>query len=91
MSNVVYIGRNDRDVAYEHRLECMSREELLSEMVDFQQWRTREGKLSLAMMIRGIPLFKRLESVAETTALQSLTRAYRRHLELELSSHYEQR
>ena len=75
------------DYAYQAKIITMSKLELLNEMVDFQEERTRVGKLTPEMMVRGKVLFRELEKTAETGALRSLTRSYRRHLEFELKDY----
>jgi len=75
------------DHEYKARILVMDKLELLEEMVRFQEERSREGHLTLQMMIRGKILFKALEQSAETQELQLLTRSYRRHLEFELADH----
>ena len=75
------------DPAYEKRIAQMHKLELLDEMMDFQDERTRVGHLTPRMMIRGRILFKTLEARAETRALQVLARSYHRHLKLELEEY----
>ena len=65
----------------------MDKLQLLDEMVRFQEERSAQGKLSLAMMVRGRVLFEALERHSETRALRALTRSYRRHLEHELQDY----
>ena len=65
--------------AYSH----LTKEELLHSMVDFQEERSREGRLTPDLIERGIPLFTILEQEAETEELKILTRAYRAYLEFE--------
>ncbi len=76
----------DDEHAYRARILCMSKVELLEEMVRFQEERSRLGELSMQMMIQGQFLFKALEDSAETHELKILTRSYRRHLEHELQA-----
>jgi hypothetical protein len=71
---------------YKSMLLQMDKLELMEEMVRFQEWRAREGRLTMEMMQRGIPLFQALENAAETIELRTLTRSYRRHLEFELAA-----
>ncbi|MBI4925476.1 MAG: hypothetical protein HY843_06080 [Bdellovibrio sp.] len=71
--------------AYRVMIISMSKTELLDEMVRFQEERTKIGKLTLSMMVRGKHLFKALEEQAETLELKTLTGAYRRHLEYEIA------
>lgn len=77
----------DQDPTYKSRVSSMDKLELLEEMVHFQEERTRIGELTVSMMVRGRILFKALEENAETDALKSLTSAYRRHLEFELTDY----
>jgi len=72
------------DYAYQAKILTMGKLELLEEMVEFQELRSRVGKLTPMMMVRGKFLFQALEKNAETEALRLLTRSYRRHLEIEL-------
>ena len=74
----------DEEYAYRARILVMEKAQLLEEMVAFQQERSRAGKLTRAMMLRGKHLFKALEQSAETNELRILARSYRRHLEFEL-------
>lgn len=92
MSNVISlkVAREIKDTeaeerAYEKMILSLSKTELLDEMVRFQEERTKMGKLTLPMMVRGKHLFKALEEQAETQELKALTGAYRRHLEYELA------
>ncbi len=92
MSNVISlkVAREIKDTeaeerAYEKMILSLSKTELLDEMVRFQEERTKMGKLTLPMMVRGKHLFKALEEQAETQELRTLTGAYRRHLEYELA------
>lgn len=57
---------------------------LLEQMVDFQERRKKEGKLTLSLILEGISLFGDLEQCADTSELQILSRSYKRHLEHEL-------
>jgi hypothetical protein len=74
----------EHDYAYQARILCMDKLELLEEMVQFQEQRSTVGKLTPKMMIRGKVLFKALEQAAETQALKLLSQSYRRHLDCEL-------
>lgn len=74
----------EHDYAYQARILCMDKLELLEEMVQFQEQRSSLGKLTPQMMIRGRFLFKALEQAAETQALKLLSQSYRRHLDYEL-------
>ena len=76
----------DAELSYRARILCMSKLELLEEMVRFQEERTRMGSLTPLMMTQGKHLFRALESCADTQELKILARSYRRHLEFELSS-----
>jgi hypothetical protein len=98
MSNIVSLqaAREVReaeheDVAYHALILSMDKLELLEEMVRFQEERSRTGKLTLAMMIKGRHLFKALEETAETQELKILTRSYRRHLDFEIDGYKHQR
>jgi hypothetical protein len=75
------------DLAYQARILSMDKVQLLEEMVSFQEERSRNGVLSLPMMVRGKILFRALEKNAETDALRMLTRSYRRHLEFEMQEY----
>lgn len=72
---------------YEVRITMMQKHELLEEMVQFQEERTRKGSLDVEMIVRGRILFAALQSQAETEHLRLLTRSYLRHLNLELEEH----
>ncbi len=63
--------------------KSFDKQELLEEMVKFQEERSLKGSLTLDMINRGIPLFLRLEETAETYELKLLCRSYRKHLEIE--------
>ncbi|MBY0471752.1 hypothetical protein K2X30_11350 [bacterium] len=78
--------RAAEDLDYQAYIAGLSKLELLEEMVRFQEERTKEGKLTLPMMIRGRHLFRALELSAETKELQILTKAYRRHLDYEMAT-----
>ena len=73
------------DPDYQARIAGLDKLQLLEEMVRFQEERSRSGRLSLAMMVRGKILFKALEETAETHELRLLTRSYRRHLDHEMA------
>ena len=75
------------DPAYETKIGAMDKYELLEEMIRFQEERSKNGELTLGMMVRGKCLFKALEESAETRELALLTRSYRRHLEHEMTEH----
>lgn len=77
----------EEDYAYQAKILTMDKLQLLNEMVHFQEQRTALGSLSLEMMIRGKILFSALEKTAETEALCSLSKSYRRHLDLELKEY----
>ena len=77
----------EEDHAYHAMILSMDKLALLEEMVRFQEERSRMGKLSLQMMVRGRHLFKALEANAETQELRILTGSYRRHLEYELTAY----
>jgi hypothetical protein len=74
------------DHAYRAKILCMSKLELLEEMIRFQEERSSLGHLTVPMMVRGKALFKALEDTAETQELKILTGSYRRHLEHELKA-----
>lgn len=78
------------EYAYKAKILAMDKLSLLNEMVNFQEEKSLKGSLSPSMMIRGKILFKALEENAETDALRSLSRSYRRHLELELNEYAKQ-
>lgn len=75
------------DPLYMDRIQRMDKVELLEEMVRYQEERSNLGELTVSLMVRGRVLFKALEQHAETTALKSLTGAYRRHLDYELADY----
>lgn len=77
------------DPEYRSRIEAMDKFELLEEMVRFQEERSKNGELTIGMMVRGRYLFKALEESAETRELALLTGSYRRHLEYELEDYLE--
>lgn len=87
MSNVVNIFKNGvSDNAYKSYIQNMDKLELLEEMVRFQEKRSRLGQLTQQMMIQGIILFEALNQSAETPELKILTRAYVKHLKIELEA-----
>jgi hypothetical protein len=77
----------NEEYAYRAKILSMDKLSLLNEMVTFQEERAATGNLTPGLMIRGKILFKALEENAETDALKSLSRSYRRHLEMELMEH----
>src|ERR1035437_6195469 len=90
MSNVVSLqaareikDAETEDHAYHAEILSMDKLELLEEMVRFQEERSRMGKLTLPMMIKGRHLFKALEETAETQELKILTGSYGRPLDYE--------
>lgn len=94
MSNIVSLQAareikeaETEDHAYRAMILSMDKVELLEEMVRFQEERSRVGKLTLPMMVRGRHLFKALEETAETQELKILTRSYRRHLDYEIQDY----
>lgn len=94
MSNVISLQAarelkltEEQDLAYQAAIACMDKLELLEEMIRFQEERSRVGRLTVSMMIRGRHLFGALERTAETNEMKVLTRSYRRHLEHELAAH----
>lgn len=91
-NNIVYLhtvreirNAETTDHAYRAQILAMDKLELLEEMVRFQEERTRQGTLSVQMMVRGKALFDALEKHAETEELRLLARSYRRHLDYELA------
>jgi mevalonate kinase len=77
--------RKKEDPYYQTHIQRMSRIELLEEMVSFQEDRSTK-QLTQLMTIRGIILFRALESKAETDELRILASSYRRHLENEVKT-----
>ncbi len=73
--------------AYKAKIQKMNKLELLDEMMNFQEERSKIGHLTPSMMILGQILFQALETQAETQELQTLTRSYRRHLKYELEEY----
>lgn len=69
--------------AYQIYIDGMEKVDLLNELVAFQEERTREGKLTPGLLVRGRILFRALEATAESDALLALMRSYRKHLEYE--------
>jgi len=89
MSNVISISTfRELKAAQNHQYHAsllgMDKLQLLEEMVRFQEERSRTGKLTPALIGRGIILFQLLEKNAETNELRILTRSYKRHLVCEL-------
>ena len=78
---------DEESFRYQARILSMDKLELLEEMVQFQEKRAQQGQLDPKMMIQGKVLFGTLEKHAETSALRSLARSYRRHLEHELKTY----
>lgn len=93
MGDVIQLGSRRKKVssevelAYKAMILGMDKQELLEEMVRFQEERTKVGQLTAEMMVNGQCLFKALEEAAETPELQILTRSYRRHLEYEYQAY----
>ena len=75
------------DYAYRARILAMDKIELLEEMIRYQEKRSEAEVQTLPLMLRGRYLFKELEERAETQELRSLTRSYRRHLDLEIDDY----
>jgi hypothetical protein len=75
------------DSAYRAWILKLGPLELLEEMIRFQEERSRQGGLTLALIIRGQALFQALEKIAETKELRQLAKSYRRHLKYELEAH----
>ena len=76
--------------AYQIYIDGMEKLDLLNELVAFQEERTKEGKLTPGLLVRGRILFTALEAKAESDALLSLMRAYRKHLEYEREEYLQQ-
>jgi hypothetical protein len=77
---------NDIELAYQARILSMGKEQLLEEMVAFQEERRSLGLLTPEMMFKGRHLFKALEEQADTQELKILSRSYRKHLEYEIAA-----
>jgi len=93
MSNVISLRAykvlkesEEEELAYRARILSLNKLELLEEMVNFQEERSKRGRLTSVMMTRGKYLFRALEEVADTQELKILARSYRRHLEYELQA-----
>ncbi len=56
------------------------KQELLNDMVVFQEERNRLGKLTPDLIEWGVVLYDLLTKFAETLALEKLSRTYHRHL-----------
>lgn len=69
---------------YKSRIQKMDKLDLLEEMVRFQEWRSREGNLTVQMCVEGKVLFKALVNCAETPEMKVLTKSYLQNLELNL-------
>lgn len=74
------------DSVYQALIQSLDKTELLEEMVNFQEERTKVGQLTERMMIQGQILFARLEIVAESAELRELAKTYRNHLRYELEA-----
>lgn len=66
--------------AWEAALDACSKADLLKLLVEFRKKKEVTG-LSNELIVRGIPLFKRLAYVAQTEAFRGLMNAYMVHLE----------
>lgn len=93
MSNVVSLRAfklskliDTEELAYQAKLLDMSKQELLEEMVRFQEERKAAGVMDLAMMTRGKHLFKMLYEQADSAELKILSLSYRKHLEYEIAA-----
>lgn len=73
--------------AYKVRIGMMDKIDLLSEMVAFQEERTKVGRLTPKLMSEGKILFKALYDCAETPELAILTKSYLNHLEFEIKEY----
>jgi len=86
MSNVINFNaaKITRDQAFwEREYGCADGLELLTAMVNYQETRRKTGKLTPALISRGLALFQALERSAETHELRVLARNYKKHLEQE--------
>ena len=63
----------------------MNKNQLLEEMVDFQEKRVALGHLNIDLILEGIPLFTELTNKADTYELKQVSMNYVRHLKLELN------
>jgi uncharacterized protein YejL (UPF0352 family) len=70
--------------SYQRKIDAMSSDQLVEEMVHFQEKRAATGKLTPSLIIHGQILFEALEKNAKTKKLQALARSYHRHLKHEL-------
>lgn len=93
MSNVVSLRAykalkdvNGDELDYRAMILSMDKQELLEEMVRFQELRKLMGGLDAQMMVRGKHLFRALEEAADSQELKILSRSYRRHLEYEIAA-----
>jgi hypothetical protein len=94
MNNVISLHQarilkkeQEAELTYRAKILSMDKLSLLEEMVKFQEARSKNGKLTLQMMVQGKYLFQELEHQADTQELKILARSYRRHLDHELD-HY---
>jgi hypothetical protein len=76
---------NESSQMYQDLINRMDKQELLAEMVKYQQDRVDFGLTAYGIM-RGKILFKALKSVAETPELYDLSNSYLKHLEEESKS-----
>ena len=84
MSNVINMSdRRKINTDYKKLVGSMDKIQLLEAMVDFQETRTAEGKLTPELIAYGLVLFKALTENAETPELKTLSRSYYRHLTYE--------
>lgn len=68
---------------YYLKIMQMDKQQLLEEMVDFQEKRSKVPELTTELIADGIILFRELERQAETDELRELAGSYWHHLELE--------
>jgi hypothetical protein len=83
MAQVFSLGdarRKKNENNYLDRLNKLSKLELLGEMVEFQEERSRKGRLDKDMRDRGFILFQCLIKAAETKELRDICANYLNHL-----------
>lgn len=86
MGVVIPLFKNQSvDKTYEAKIEKMDMIQVMQEMVEFQQIRTKTGHLTIELIRKGLPLFKRLMDSATTDELRVFASSYYKHLQKEYS------
>lgn len=87
MSNVIRLDafrKDDFVENYRYRLRNMSKNELLEEMVSFQEESSQLKTPTIRLASCGYYLYRMLKVVADTEELRILSRSYYKHLEYQI-------